>query len=324
MLLFQSVAIYKGVIMNVKIAHWQAFVLVVDLGSFSAAAKHMKISVSTVSKSISRLEEMNNVILLDRDTHSVMLTDAGNIAYAKAVQLIELADELTNSLQNPSYDINGSIRFTAPALICEFLANFWVKEYIDKHKNVSVFLESRESSQFSKETSVFDHLVFRSGVIDSEDLVHRQLSPLQLSLCASRQYLSEYGDITHPSELHNHNFLWVHDVGLPGILTFNSGNEEYVFEKSDNHRYSSDNLLGAFNLMSMDKGITIATPGFLAQNSKQFPHVTTILDNWKIMPIPIYLIWRQRRFYSPLFRDFIEFISHKWDGRQVISVINKS
>ena len=307
--------------MSGKIADWQAFVFVAELGSFSAAAKHMKVSVSNVSKSISRLEEMNNVVLLDRDTRSLALTEAGNLAYSKAVQLINIHDEMTSLLRNPSYEINGTIKFTAPALVCEFLANQWVAEYLENHKNVSIFLESRESSYFSKESSLFDHLIFRSGIIDSEDLVHRQLSSLQLSLCVSRTYLSFYGDINHPSDLHKHRFLWVHDLDFPATIVFSRGNEEYVLEKSANHRYSSDNLLGAFNLVSMGKGISIVTPGFLAQNSKQLPEVITILDDLKIKPIPIYLIWRQRRFYSPLFRDFINFISEKWERRDTLNVI---
>lgn len=304
-----------------KLQDWHAFVLVAQLGSFSAAAKHLGIGVSTVSKSISRLEEGINATLLNRDTHSVQLTDAGTLACEQAVLILEMMDELISSISNTSQDIQGSLRLTAPALVCEFLANEWVTEYMERHKKVSIFLESRESSQFSKESSAFDHLIFRSGIIHSDDLVHCQLSPLQLSICASRKYIASHDDLFHPADLVKHSFLWVHDFDFEGSLKFRRGNDEYILNKSEAHRYSSDNLLGAFNLVLKGKGISITTPGFLAQNTLRFQDVITVLDEWKIEPIPIYIIWRQRRFYSPLFRDFINFISHKWNERETLSKI---
>ncbi|WP_288426533.1 LysR family transcriptional regulator [uncultured Pantoea sp.] len=304
-----------------KLHDWHVFVTIVEHGNFSAAAKHLGISVSSVSKTISRLEEGVNSVFFHRDTHSMQVTVDGRIAYEKAKAVLEMMDELITGLRNPSRDIQGSVRLTAPALVSEFLANHWLDEYMENHKNVTLFLESRESSQFSKESSSFDHLVFRSGMIDSEDLVHRQLTPLQLSLCASREYISEHGEILHPSELFSHAFLWVHDYGFFRPITFHNGDETYVLNKSPCHRYSSDNLLATFNLVAKGKGISISTPGFMAQNRKNYPQVITILNDWKIMPVPTYIIWRQRRYYSPLFRDFIDFISKKWDERERLNEI---
>lgn len=298
-----------------KLHDWQVFLTVVELGSFSAAAKHMGISVSTVSKQISRLEKGVDSTLINRDTHNLHLTEAGNIAYEKSTQVIKIMDDLIANLRNPSRIIQGSIKLTAPALVCEFLANQWLAEYMEINEKVSVFLESRESNQFSKETSTFDHLVLRSGFIENEDFVHRKLNPLHLSLCTTRNYIEEYGIPTHPEELHKHNFLWVHHHGFPGNHIFCKNGEEYIFNKSEFHRYSSDNLLSTFKLMTAGKGICITTPAFLAMNIELHPDVITIIDDWKIKPIPVYLIWRHRRYYSPVLMDLIEFITDKWNNR---------
>lgn len=55
------------------------FVKVVDLGSFTAAARQLHLSVSSVSQTIAKLEDELQVKLLNRSTRSIGLTEAGRI-----------------------------------------------------------------------------------------------------------------------------------------------------------------------------------------------------------------------------------------------------
>lgn len=299
-----------------KLSEWSVFISVVEAGSFSRASVKLGVSVSSVSKQIMKLEEGLNTQLINRDTHNFELTDAGKMAYNRATTVIEMMNDLVFKLRNPSQVIEGSIKLTAPAMVCEFLANFWIEEYTEKNKHVSVFLESRESSQFTKDSSAFDHLVLKSGMIGSEDLIHRELNPLRLSLCASRSYLQKAGTPQHPHELYNHRILMLYHHGLPDTFEFLKNEERFLFEYSKISGSTTDNLLGNLNLMAQGKGISLATSGFLSSYGKYFPEVVTVLGEWTIPPVPVYLVWRQRKFYSPLFRDFVAFISEKWNGRE--------
>nr|WP_226375924.1 LysR substrate-binding domain-containing protein [Pantoea stewartii] len=226
--------------------------------------------------------------------------------------------DLVHNLRNPSGSIEGSIRLTAPALVCEFLANYWLDEYANRHKGVTVFLESRESSQFTKESSAFDHLVLKSGIIKSEDLVHRELSPLKLSLCATRDYVNRYGKPEHPRELLKHRFLHLYHHGLSGELEFFRDGEIFTFKNLDQTGFLTDSLLATFNLMLQGRGISLISSGFLTRKPGNYNQVITLLDDWIIPPVPVYLVWRQRKYYSPLFRDFVNFIIEKWNNRDSI------
>ncbi|POM15621.1 HTH-type transcriptional activator AllS [Burkholderia cepacia] len=53
----------------------RAFVRVVETGSFSAVAKEMHVSTSTVARKVTAIEEALGVALLHRSTHSVTLTE---------------------------------------------------------------------------------------------------------------------------------------------------------------------------------------------------------------------------------------------------------
>lgn len=300
-----------------KLNEWKVFVKVVETGSFSMAARQLNISVSSVSKQITRLEEGVNAHLLNRDTRNIELTDAGMMAYDKARVIIEMMTDLVRNLRNPSGVIEGSIRLTAPAMVCEFLANHWLDEYAEKHEGAMVFLESRESSQFTKESSAFDHLVLKSGLIESEDLIHRELSPLKLSLCATEEYVRRHGNPEHPRDLLKHRFFHLYHHGLPGALTLVKEGETFSFDKTSHSGFLTDSLLGTFNLMLQERGISLISSGFLSRNRQAFPQVLTVLDDWTIPPVPVYLVWRQRKFYSPLFRDFINFITEKWNKRDL-------
>lgn len=74
---------------NGDLSEWKVFINVVEAGSFSQAAINMGISISSVSKKIRKLEEGVNTQLLNRDTHSFEVTQAGKMAYESATAAVE-------------------------------------------------------------------------------------------------------------------------------------------------------------------------------------------------------------------------------------------
>ena len=74
--------------MNLK--QLEAFVKVVDTGSFSKAAKELYLTQPTVSAHISTLERELKVRLFIRNTKEVMMSEAGQELYRYAKQMVEL------------------------------------------------------------------------------------------------------------------------------------------------------------------------------------------------------------------------------------------
>jgi DNA-binding transcriptional LysR family regulator len=73
----------------------RTFLAVVETGGFTAAARKLNLSQSTVSQHIQRLEAGAGRPLLARDTHTVDLTVDGNV-------MVDLAREILESLQRAS------------------------------------------------------------------------------------------------------------------------------------------------------------------------------------------------------------------------------
>ena len=80
-----------------RLAAMEAFVRVVDAGSFSAAARHLHLGQPAVSKIVAQLEERLGVQLLLRSTQGLTPTEAGQSFYERAKRTIEEADETRKS-----------------------------------------------------------------------------------------------------------------------------------------------------------------------------------------------------------------------------------
>lgn len=85
-------------LINVTLRQLQAFRMVADLGSFSAAAERLHLSQPALSAAIRKLEEMLNARLFDRTTRQVLLTAEGE-------ELLRLATRLTDEFEAVSSDL---------------------------------------------------------------------------------------------------------------------------------------------------------------------------------------------------------------------------
>lgn len=70
----------------------RVFAAVADEGSFTGAARRLYISHSTVSRTVTALEEELGVRLVERDNRFIAMTKAGETLREEAEQLLSAAD----------------------------------------------------------------------------------------------------------------------------------------------------------------------------------------------------------------------------------------
>src|SRR5258708_36716003 len=96
-----------------RLATMETFVRVIDSGSFSAAARHLRIGQPAVSKTIAQLEERPGVRLLLRSPRGLTPTEAGQNFYERARRSIEEADEADLAARGAGAGLSGRLRFSA-------------------------------------------------------------------------------------------------------------------------------------------------------------------------------------------------------------------
>ena len=98
-----------------RLAAMEAFVRVIEAGSFSGAAKQLRIGQPAVSKTIAQLEDRLGVRLLLRSTHGLTPTEAGRNFYERVKRSIEAAEEAEVAARGAAATLSGRLRICAAA-----------------------------------------------------------------------------------------------------------------------------------------------------------------------------------------------------------------
>jgi DNA-binding transcriptional LysR family regulator len=131
-----------------------AFVRVVEAGSFARAAERMDVSVSAVSRQVAELENHLDARLLNRTTRRLSLTESGRAFHERAVQLLADLEEAEQSANAGTLAPRGTLRLTssntfgarhlAPA-IAEFVSRYPAMRF-DIELSIAPPISSRRAS----------------------------------------------------------------------------------------------------------------------------------------------------------------------------------
>lgn len=91
------------------------FVYAADAGGFTAAAERLNLTSSAVSKSVARLERRLGVVLFERTTRSLALTDAGRAFQETCTRILTELAEAEAVLAAQRREPVGTVRVALPA-----------------------------------------------------------------------------------------------------------------------------------------------------------------------------------------------------------------
>lgn len=181
------------------------FAMVVEVNSFSEAARRLKMPTSTVSRRVAELEEELGVRLLERSTRSLRLTDVGSEVLEQAQRSAEVSEAVSNIASNHLSKVSGTLRIAAPPSISDsFLAPLvgaFQASYPDV--KVQIFITERIVDQIAEGVD----LAFRVGELEDSSLVARRLLRYRHQLVASPAYLKKFKAPKTPKDLLGHRLL---------------------------------------------------------------------------------------------------------------------
>ncbi|MDM0073526.1 LysR family transcriptional regulator [Variovorax sp. J2P1-59] len=182
----------------------EAFVQVVDRGSFSAGARVLGMTPSAISKLIGRLETRLATQLVHRSTRKLQLTPEGGQFYERSVRVLADMDEAercaaAGAMPRGRVSINASVPFGQHVLIP------LVPRFLELHPQVTldIVLTDRVVDLMEERTDV----AIRWGELPPSDLVARRLGATGQAIVGSPDYLKRHGTPRTPQELEAHNRL---------------------------------------------------------------------------------------------------------------------
>lgn len=130
-----------------NITQLKTFVTVVDGGSFSEAARRMKISQPAVTMQVQALEADVGATLLDRRYRRVDLTEAGTALLPFARQVLEELDEARERISALSGTVTGRLNIAASTTPGDYVIPRLLGSFLAENPQVGVTIRVHDSAQ---------------------------------------------------------------------------------------------------------------------------------------------------------------------------------
>lgn len=187
--------------MNLDWNDVQLFLAVLRAGSLRAAARELRIDVSTVSRRLDQLERAAQARLLTRSSRRLELTAAGAHVASTAERMASAIAELEPKIAGADRGLGGIVRLTAPGSLLPALASA-VRELGASHLKIELELLSFDAL-LPIDGSQFD-IAVRIADAPPEHLVGTRLAKLRTAVYASHAYLKR-----HRAALEDESHAWV-------------------------------------------------------------------------------------------------------------------
>ena len=287
----------------------QAFVKVVEAGSFVRGADKLGISNTSASRLVAELEEHLGTRLLQRTTRRLRLTEAGQRYYERALQLLSDLEEAEGEVGSATTTPRGRLRISVGLTfgVRQLSALFPRFQAMYPEVELEVFATDRRVDLIEEG---FDLAVRMSREIPPT-YVARPLCTIRVVVCASPAYLKKHGAPKSPPELAAHNCMTVPSGGFENRWLFDGADGPQTVQVRGNYRSDSGDLLRAAALAG--QGI-VYLPTFIVGEELARGELVPLLRAWQTPTLDATVVYPTRRFVSAKVRAFTEFLQHEFAG----------
>ena len=288
-----------------KLRNMAIFATVVDCGTFRAAAKHLRLAPSRVSKVVSDLERELGVTLLYRSTRQLSLTIEGDILYLKVKDMLQSAEIGLDAVNQMITKVSGDLRVTAPAFV---LHTGMMSSFAEFSKLNSGIILKFNFTDYPKDLikENFD-VGIRAGPMEDSDLMSRSIGKSGRLLVASPDYVATKKTPTHPRDLKDWD--WLH---------FSMRSENYDFVSKENEKASVsckfrievDSVYALNEFAVRGLGVTRLTENF-ANRGISKGELVRVLPEWDCEPLELHAVWPDKSGRESLSLIFIRFLANQ-------------
>lgn len=181
------------------------FLQIVEKGSLTAAGKEVGVSPTTVSERLSALEAHYGVVLLNRTTRAISLTDEGRALVEGARLVLTEVETLDSRIRLGADALSGPIRISAPVDIGRAVIAEEISQFLSENPYISV--EFVLSDGYVDIVGDGVDIALRFGPVVDSTLRIRSLGRKRRMVCAAPSYLAKHGTPEKPDDLKSHNCL---------------------------------------------------------------------------------------------------------------------
>ena len=289
-----------------QLSAMRAFLRVVETGSFTRASSALGMPKATVSNLIQNLETHLRTKLLNRTTRRVMVTTDGALYYERAIRILAEIDELDGSLSHSQSSPSGRLRVEMAGAFADLLVVPALGDFHARYPDIRIDLGVGDRTVDYLAENV--DCALRGGAPGDQSLIARRVAEIDVVACAAPLYIERFGLPGHPSELETvHHCVNYFLAPTNRIMPFefeSAGekvevNSRYIVSVNDARSY----------LAAAHAGLGIAPLAhFMAREALAAGQLVPVLQDWKVAPIPLYIVYPPNRHLSNKVRVFVDWI----------------
>ena len=280
------------------------FAAIVDHGSLSAAARHLGIQKSSVSRTLALLEARHGQRLIERSTRQMRLTEAGAMLLEHAHRVAEEIEAAEAAMASLSAEPSGTLTVAAPHAVAQRLIVSMLPDFLQRYPKIRIGIDV--SSQTRDLIAEGIDVAIRVGPLAPSSLIARRIGTIPVILAASPGYLEGKGVPRTIRELASHRLLAIGTKIAPVRWDFGNAGEAMVITPS-----LAVDEAGLAREMAV-AGLGIARlPEVLLLDDIEAGRLMQVLPEAKLEAPPLYVVHPSRRALSPKVAAFIDAVATK-------------
>lgn len=289
-----------------RLAAMDAFVRVVDTGSFTGAARQLRVGQPTISKIITQLEERVGVKLLLRTTQGLTATQAGESFYEHAKRAIEEADQAELKARGVGATFTGRLRISGAVTFSRLYVVPRLSKFLAAHSSleVEVFMDDRNVDLVEAGIDI----ALRMGNLPDSSLTARKIGQNPRVVVGVPSYFEEAGQPRTPADLVSHQAVIYDQRGGGSGWTFTQGSAEMAVTLKGRVRLSAAE--GVREAVFAGMGLAVASEWMFSPEIES-GRVRCVLQDWDLPPIDLWAVFPSGRNVTAKARAFADFIEQE-------------
>jgi DNA-binding transcriptional LysR family regulator len=286
----------------------QAFVRVVESGTFVKAADSMHLPKPTVTRLIQGLEAHLRTQLLHRTTRRVTVTPDGAAYYDRALRVLGDIEELESDLSHANANPHGRLRVGVGSAVGLQLLIPALPDFVARYPQIQIDLAVSDRPVDLVAENV--DCVLRGGEIADPSLVARRIGELPAIVCATPGYLKRHGTPRHPLDLERdgHTLVNRRSPGTGRALAFEFSKDGEQLTIHGRHAVSVDDSNANIAAGLAGLGI-VRTTTLMAQSYIDAGLLAPLLNDWRVPAVPMHVVYPPNRQLGARVRAFIDWVA---------------
>lgn len=279
----------------------KVFIAIVERGSMIAAASHLDMSRSMVTRYLAEIEDWAGARLLHRSTRRLSLTPTGETVLEHCQQLIKVANDIPLASADSDRLPSGLLRISCSDFAAQHILMPVLADYSKRYPDVTIELQQTNETVNLVEQRI--DLAIRIASELDPNLIARKLGHCDSILCASPEYLKAHGTPTELTDLKQHDCLIYSYFGKHGLWNFERKGESYSIPVTGKLIANESGVL----LTAARAGMGIAyQPTLAAQQFIESGELVQILPEHQPIELGIYGVYQSRMNMSRALRLLLD------------------